>query len=180
MKETPDQEMKLGWNLVLAIALISAVSSEVFADTKPDAALAADDLRAQLLDVQAKEAELQARARQLDEQLKPENIERSLAGVGSTKPEELREARRRQLSIEKEGVNAQLRILATSRERLESTIRTADARAYQQSADGANLPLGQSLQAQYAATPPWVIAMLTSFMAVLGIVVVIALIRRRA
>ena len=67
------------------------------------------ELRARLAEVENKEKELNARARQLDEDLKPENIERSLAGIGSTKPEELREHRRRQLTIERDGVRAQLK-----------------------------------------------------------------------
>ena len=50
---------------------------------------------------------------QLDESIKPENIERSLAGIGSTRPEELRETRRRQLTIERDGVLAQLKTLET-------------------------------------------------------------------
>ena len=54
----------------------------------------AANLRAQLTEMQVKEAELQARLRQLEEDIKPENIEHSLAGVGSTHPEDLREARR--------------------------------------------------------------------------------------
>jgi hypothetical protein len=94
----------------------------------------ADKLRAQLLEVQAKEEALRVRAQQLEESLKPENIERSLAGVGSTKPEELRESRRRQLTIERDGVLAQLKLLETSRQRLETAIANADALAYQQSA----------------------------------------------
>ncbi len=61
----------------------------------------AANLRAQLIDTEAKQAELQMRLQQLAEDLKPENIERSLAGVGSTHPEDLREARRRQLEIQK-------------------------------------------------------------------------------
>ena len=48
-------------------------------------------LRAQLTDLQAQQADLQSRLTQLDEDIKPENIERSLAGVGSTHPEDLRE-----------------------------------------------------------------------------------------
>ena len=40
-------------------------------------------LRAQLTDLQAQQADLQSRLTQLDEDIKPENIERSLAGVGS-------------------------------------------------------------------------------------------------
>jgi chromosome segregation ATPase len=93
-----------------------------------------EKLRTQLADVQAKEAELQTRERQLDEDLRPENIERSLAGVGSTRPEELREQRRRQLESEKTRVRAQLDQLAQSRTRLEAAIATADAESYRRSA----------------------------------------------
>jgi len=70
----------------------------------------------------------------LDEAIKPENIEHSLAGVGSTRPEELREARRRQLSIERDGVVAQLKTAETSRTRLEAALANAEVLAYQQSA----------------------------------------------
>jgi hypothetical protein len=100
----------------------------------------AADLRAHLVEIQAKQAELQTRLAQLEEDLKPENIERSLAGVGSVHPEELREARRRKLEIEKKGVQSQLDVLATSRSRLESAIAAADADSYRQSAGpGANV-----------------------------------------
>jgi hypothetical protein len=66
--------------------------------------------------------------------MKPENIEHSLAGFGSTKPEELREQRRKELQIERNGVQAQLNLLNTSHTRLEAAIATADAEAYRQSA----------------------------------------------
>ena len=92
--------MRLVLSLILFMVLVLALTSGVAAQGGSSAAQNADNLRLQLLDVQAKEAELQERARQLDENLKPENIERSLAGVGSTKPEELRELRRRQLTID--------------------------------------------------------------------------------
>lgn len=88
-------------------------------------------LRAQLAEIQGRQAELQTRLEQIDEQIKPENIERSLAGIGSTHPEELREQRRRQLEIEKKGVQSQLDTLAASRTRLETAIATADAMSYQ-------------------------------------------------
>ena len=94
----------------------------------------AERLRAQLLEVQEKEDALKARAEELDEALKPENIEHSLAGIGSTRPEELREARRRKLQKQRDGITAQLTVLETSRLRLENAILDADARAYQQSA----------------------------------------------
>ncbi|PYS72091.1 MAG: hypothetical protein DMF73_09085 [Acidobacteria bacterium] len=57
-----------------------------------------------------------------------------MAGVGSVHPEELREARRRQLEIEKRGVQSQLDVLAASRSRLETAIAAADAEGYRQSA----------------------------------------------
>lgn len=86
-----------------------------------------ENLRVQLRDVQAKEAELQARAMQLEYELQPTVIERTLASSGSTHPEDLREQRRRQLEAEKIGVQSQLTQLATGRARLETAIANADA-----------------------------------------------------
>jgi len=86
----------------------------------------ASSLRTELRDVQAKESDLQARAEDLDIALKPENIERSIAGFGTTHPEELREQRRRQLESEKERVRKQLAQLASSRAQLEQAIAGAD------------------------------------------------------
>jgi len=100
----------------------------------------AANLRAQLADSEARQAELQIQLQQLDEDLKPENIEHSLAGVGSVHPEELRETRRRQLEIKKRGVQSQLDTLAANRSRLETAIAAADAESYRQSAGrGPNL-----------------------------------------
>lgn len=99
-----------------------------------NAQVRAANLRAQLVDVEARQTELQTRLQQLNEQLKPENIERSLAGVGSVHPEDLREARRRQLEIERRGVQSQLEVIAASRSRLEASVAAADAESYQQSA----------------------------------------------
>jgi chromosome segregation ATPase len=89
----------------------------------------AEGLRVQLRDVQEKEGDLQSRAEQLDYESKPEVIERTLAVTGSTRPEELRETRRRQLEAEKSRVQSQLNLLATSRARLETAIANADAEA---------------------------------------------------
>ena len=94
----------------------------------------AANLRSQLSEVETKQADLQARLQKLEENLKPENIENSLAGVGSTHPEDLRAQRRRQLEIERNGVQAQLNLLAASHSRLETAIAQADAEAYRQSA----------------------------------------------
>lgn len=119
--------------LILFLLLLT-FSGAVQAQQAPSAAENADRLRAQLLEIQTKQDDLKARAEYLDEALKPENIEHSLAGIGSTRPEELREARRRQLQKERDGITSQLAVLETSRLRLESAILDADARAYQQSA----------------------------------------------
>src|SRR5689334_7745292 len=127
--------MKSKARLVL-FALLFTFIITAEAQQSSTSAESAEKLRAQLFEVQTKEDALRARAQQLDEALKPENIERSLAGVGSTRPEELRETRRKQLQIERDGVESQLKVLETSRTRLEAAIRDADARAYQESAQG--------------------------------------------
>jgi hypothetical protein len=171
--------MKFALILILFIVLIPGFSSGVAAQSASNAGQAADDLRTQLLDVQAKETELQARARQLDEDSKPENIERSLAGVGSTRPEELRELRRRQLSIERDSVRTQLKIVGTSRERLESAIRTAEAKAYQESGAGTTAPLNQMLGTDKAGSTRWLVGMLAGLVAILGLILVVAVIRRQ-
>lgn len=89
----------------------------------------AETLRAQLRDVQEKEANLQARKEQLEYDLKPDNIERSVATFGTTHPEEARDARRRSLENEKSRVQTQLDLMVTSRQRLETAIATADQEA---------------------------------------------------
>jgi hypothetical protein len=124
--------MKLKVGLVLLLLLV--FSAAAYAQETASAAESADKLRAQLLEVKGKEDALQTRLAQLDESLKPENIERSLAGIGSTRPEELREQRRRQLTIERDGVQAQLKTLETGRQRLETALANAEVLAYQESA----------------------------------------------
>jgi hypothetical protein len=168
--------MRFAKTLILLVALLSPGSIAFAADDAADAAPAAETLRLQLLEVESKEADLQARAKQLDEDLKPENIERALAGIGSTKPEELRELRHRQLTIQRDSVRGQLRLLARSRERLESIIRTAETAAYQQSADAAP-PLNQMFAAQNSGRG-WRLGMLAGSIAVVALVVMMGIVRR--
>ena len=121
--------------LTLVVVLLCwFVSGAVVYGQSGSAAQTVDQLKLQLLELEAQEAELRARAVQIDEDIKPENIQRSLAGVGSTKPEELREARRRQLETEKKIIEAQLVSLEQTKSRLQSDIATAEAQAYHQSA----------------------------------------------
>jgi hypothetical protein len=119
--------------LVSEVALASALNPTI-TQTQNSAQEKAAGLRAQLADIETKQAELQTRLQKLDEDMKPENIANSLALVGSTHPEDLRQQRRRQLEIERNGVQAQLNLLATSHTRLETAIAQADADAYRQSA----------------------------------------------
>lgn len=125
--------MKRKSSLILLLFVL-ALGVTVSAQETTSAAEQAEKLKAQLLEAQAKEAGLRERLQQLDEAIKPENIERSLAGVGSTRPEELREARRKQLSIQRDSVLAQLQTIESGRLRLESAVANAEAAAYQESA----------------------------------------------
>ena len=88
---------KAGLIIFLLLLTFSGAVQAQDAQATSTAADASERLRARLLEIQEKEDALRARAEELDEALKPENIEHSLAGIGSTKPEELREKRRRQL-----------------------------------------------------------------------------------
>ncbi len=87
----------------------------------------AEAVQAQIQDVIDKTAPLQRRIDQLDEQLRPENIDQALAGVGSMRPEEAKDALRRRLSNEKRRIQAQLDLLHQSQARLQASLATADA-----------------------------------------------------
>jgi chromosome segregation ATPase len=86
----------------------------------------AEQLRMSLVEVQGKIADLEAQLEGIEFALRPENIERATATFGSTRPEEARQARQRQLESERTRVKAQLRILATSQSRLEVSCANAD------------------------------------------------------
>lgn len=86
----------------------------------------AETLHAQLLATIEKETASQTRVDQIDEQLRPENIDRSLTGVGSLHPEEAREALRRRLTNEKRRVQSQLDLLHQDHTRLQSSLADSD------------------------------------------------------
>jgi hypothetical protein len=143
---------------LLLILLSFAFIGSAYAPARgqePSAAETADNIRLKLLDLQAQQETLKLQAQELEEALKPENIERSLAGVGSTRPEELRESRRRQLTIQRDSVLAQLKILDTGRARLETSLAQAEGRAYQESAR--QVPT-QSFAAQSLLGTRWLVA----------------------
>ena len=86
-----------------------------------------ESLRSQQFQAESKLADLQSQMDQLDYSLKPENIERVTSGYGTTRPEEARDSRRRQLESEKARLQVQIRLLETSRTRLETAVANSDA-----------------------------------------------------
>jgi hypothetical protein len=110
-----------------AIALVSiliafATAGTVAAQQRTGREVSASALKQQLLEIESKETRIRMRLEELDEQLKPEWIERELAGIGSVHPEELRAHRRRLLTIERNGLQTQLDLLEEDRARIEAAI----------------------------------------------------------
>jgi len=87
----------------------------------------AEVLRKQLLELIEKETSLRSRLMQMDEDLRPESIERAISLVGSTRAVELRDTRRRVLENERKGFESLLNQTAQSRLRLEDDVKQADA-----------------------------------------------------
>lgn len=117
-----------------ALALVSIVIAfgwawTVAAQQHTSREVEVSTLKQQLLDLELKETRLRMRLEELDEQLKPESIERELAGIGSVHPEELREHRRKLLTIEQTGIQTQLDLLEDDRARIEATIASAETGA---------------------------------------------------
>lgn len=115
--------------LLLFLASVSVVSAQQVASAQQSV----EALRSQLQEIEAKQAALETRSRELDEAMRPENIERSLSLTGSTRPEELRAQRREQLEKEKAAVQSQLDQLAASHARVQASLTAAETAAYQQS-----------------------------------------------
>ena len=123
-----------GTGLLSILLLLLPTAAVSLAQTSPSAAQEVQRLRNDLSQLQDLEAEIKMRLVELDQELRPENIERYFAGVGSTRPEELRETRRKKLQTEKDRLQAQLGEIGQDRTRLESAIVNAETRAYYESA----------------------------------------------
>jgi ribosomal protein S7 len=161
--------MKANLRLVLLAGLVLLCPLQSRAQDKPSAAETVENLKLQLIDVKAREDDLKLRVQQLDENLKPENIERALAGVGSTRPEELREQRRLQLTI------AQLEETAALRSRLETSLAAAEVEAYQQSAKGSSPIQNVMLGSQSMMTYRWLLVGLLLVVAGIGVSIMMVL-----
>ncbi len=84
-------------------------------------------LRKQLIELMEKETSYRSRLAQIDEDMRPENIERVLSGVGTTRTAEIRDVRRRSLEIEKRGLEGLLNLNTQGRQRLEEDYKQADS-----------------------------------------------------
>ncbi len=87
----------------------------------------AEGLRKQLFDMIEKESTLRTRIDQLDNEMRPEALERAFATVGSLRPEELRAQKRRSLEIEKRNQEALLIEVQKNRTNIEQSLQRADA-----------------------------------------------------
>lgn len=84
-------------------------------------------LQSDLNDMAAKETALNKRLDEIEREQQPDRIQRSLAGVGSTRPEEEREAIMKKLANEKKQIQSQLETLRSNRARIPSLIANAEA-----------------------------------------------------
>src|SRR5688572_26396675 len=171
--------MRSNVQIMLLLPLRLTITAQVAAQV-PTGAQRVDELRSPVAETRAKEPKLRARVGQLAENINPDHIDRSLAGVGSTRTEELREQRRRQLSIERDGLRTQLKLLATSRERLEQSIRAAEGVAYQQSAEVVTPAVSQALIGQTSFSSRLIALTAVFALTIAGLIFGIALVRRRS
>jgi len=87
----------------------------------------AETLRRQLLELIEKETLYRVRITQIEEDMRPENVERSLNPYGTTRTAEVRETRRRVLDTDRRGYQTLLALTIESRTKLEEEVKQADA-----------------------------------------------------
>ena len=87
----------------------------------------AEIMRKQLLEMIEKETAYRVRLVQIEEDMRPESIERALNPIGSTRTVELRDTRRRVLETERRGFESLLNQTTQGRFRLEEDLRQADS-----------------------------------------------------
>jgi chromosome segregation ATPase len=112
-------------------------------------------LRTELRDVEAKKLDLEMHLIQVEYDLKPENIERATAGYGTTRPEELRAQRQKQLEGDRTRTRQQIDQLAASEGRIQTAIATSDLEVerLQKKLDAADKAAIQNAQTQASPTP---------------------------
>lgn len=90
----------------------------------------AEVLRKQFFELIEKETSLRVRLVQVEEDMRPENIERALNPYGTTRTTELRDTRRRALESERRGIESLLNQIAPSRGRLDEDVKQADSMVF--------------------------------------------------
>ena len=115
---------------IISIVLVFAFAFTATAQETSSADDPIANLKEQLAEIESNKSELRIRLEELDEELKPDNIEIAVAGIGSTHPEELREHRRKLLTIERDGIQTQLDLLEEKRARIKAAIAAAEFAAY--------------------------------------------------
>ena len=86
-----------------------------------------DLLRKQLFEIIDKESAVRAKLDQVEADLRPEAIERNSAFMGSLRPEEAREARRRNLEAERRSLQATLAEIQAFRINIDGNLRKAES-----------------------------------------------------
>ncbi len=90
----------------------------------------AEIMRKQLIELIEKETSFKSRLVQIDEDMRPESIERFISLNGSTRTAELRDVRRRILENERRGVENLVNQTSQSRVRLEDDVKQADSMVF--------------------------------------------------
>jgi len=86
----------------------------------------AEALRKQRFDMIEKEGVIKTKIEQIDNDLRPEMIERTVATTGSLRPEELRDARKKGLEAERSSQESLLTEVQSTLARLDDSVRKAD------------------------------------------------------
>jgi hypothetical protein len=87
----------------------------------------AESLRKQLFDMVEKESALNSKLDQIENDIRPEVIERQVSFAGTLRPEELRDNKRKSLEIERKNIQNILTQLQTTRANIETSVQRADA-----------------------------------------------------
>jgi hypothetical protein len=86
----------------------------------------AETLRKQMFEMVEKESQIQTKLDQINNDIRPEVIERQVAFAGSLRPEDLRENRRKTLEVDKKNLQTLLNDIQTVRSNLEVNVQKAD------------------------------------------------------
>lgn len=87
----------------------------------------AETLRKQLFEMIERESAIRTKLEQIDNDIRPEAIDRQIAFAGTLRPEELRESRRKSLEAEKTNLQTLLTEVTRTKNNLDLNVQKADA-----------------------------------------------------